>query len=109
MWTLLSVPREEGSLFARVRHDDAMGVCERYFPRDGLVHVESYWFRPRVADFRSLESECRPGVATIKIWKATFGWSGYFLCSEKLLLGLLLVRRATFGRVATYFFELDIF
>ena len=33
VWTLLSVPREEGSLCARVRNDGAaMGVCKRFYP-----------------------------------------------------------------------------
>ena len=37
MWTLLSVPRKEGSLSARVRNDVvAMGGCERY-SRGGLI------------------------------------------------------------------------
>ena len=63
----------------------AMGVGERFFPRDGVVHVE----RHLLHDFRNLESEFRPKVATsfpekLLCWSFFFSTKSYFLV--KLLL-----------------------
>ena len=47
---------KESSLSARVCNDDAaVGVCERVYPRDGLVCVER-WQGHLLQDFRNLES-----------------------------------------------------
>ena len=58
----------------------AMGVCERFFARDGVVHVE----RHLLHDFRNLESEFRTKLATSFSEKAT------------LLEWLFFQRKATF-------------
>ena len=78
MWTLLSVPREESLLSARLRSDAAaMGLGKRYYPRDGLVHVAWWQYC-----FQTVESHFRPRVATC-----------FF---EKLLsAGVAIFRRAT--------------
>ena len=39
-----------------------MGVCERYFPRDGLEYVKR-WQRHLVHGYPKFESKFRPGMA----------------------------------------------
>ena len=63
MWTLLTLPREEGRVSARVSNADAAaGVCGRPYPRDGLVYVQR-WQTHILQDFRNPVSKFRSGVA----------------------------------------------
>ena len=89
---------ERRAPFARVRSGDAaMGVCERYDPRDGLVYFEKCQWH-LLQEFRNSESQCRPEVATFLLRKLFF--LGLILVFSKshffATLVLCVFRKATF-------------
>ena len=101
--------REEGPLSARVRNDDAaVGVCERYYPRDGLVFVDR-WQRHVLHDFRNSEELVAVRGGHL-FFRKSISWRCHFFFRKNFFVSVALFRKIYFFQPTFFvFFDSKLF